>query len=385
MNHKNHALILMILTGVYSPIIFFISEKICGNGCQADSIYIKTFIDFGAGAILLGSDKSYIYHHKNYAKEKNPILINILILVAIFLSSIFYLFSGGSITVFSILIGIIASSILSIFRAITISESNYKKFNFITLAYYISFIASVPLLIKFDASIMFSVGAILSIFWLLFLFRSYNTIQITNLSFITDLKNILYFYKYGVSDYLLGIFISLPALLFTYKFKTFDLESDSYIRNFGLIFLMSTMLRYPVSSLMPLILSKRNHHTKWIGQLGLTKLLFIFIFALPLMLLSFLFAIKEIGFLENYIIVKDNFHYVGIYLWLSLTAYLSQIYLLFSAYKKAIIITNIIANLITLTPYIKVITETHTYIILLITIELIKLTILYKIFTAKRQ
>ena len=377
----------MLLTGVYSPIIFFMSSKICGVGCQADVVYLKTIIDFTAGVILLGADKSYIYHMNDYSKENNPIFFNIFGLCFILGLSTFYYFARGELNVFAILIGAVSGAFFSIFRAIAISDWDYKRFNFVTLVYYISLISSVPLLFKFKPSTMFLSGSVISIFIMAINFRLYLKVGVRDFKNkfcrLSDIKSFLYFYKYGISDYLLGIFISLPALLFIIKFKGLRFDAGPFVTNFGLIFLIATSLRYPVSSIMPLLLSEHTRYSSWFNSRGLLQQCG-FVFLLWAVIMIFLFLAKELGLLKDYSLLRNNLYYVGMYLWLSIVTYLLQIYLLISRYKRIVILINIFVGMLVLLVVNLDIHYASFYIKALIMFEVVRLSPLIMMFGTKK-
>jgi hypothetical protein len=267
-SRKNKSLWLAIgislLGGASTPLVFFLLKEFCGNSCQRSYIEYKTQIDFGTAILLFGLDKAYIHYQAQDKKVKrgNLLLPICITLLALLIIGIITGINSKAQSKESLIVlaGIAGGCAFAAARAKTLVFDGYSSYNRITLLMY-----SIPImLIPLGTYSVEGMLTAIAISWIgilpLIAFKNSSRKNYP----IFDKKTLSRDIKYGFSEIGTSLGILAPAYIAVNVFRYNDPPDAQTINSIGLIIILANLVRFPISTLIPIILKenfsiKRQH------------------------------------------------------------------------------------------------------------------------------
>lgn len=347
---KSLTIFIMLMSGLVSPIVFFYAQHAGGAVVQASVVSIKATIAFLAGLLMVGYDKAYAYHiHRGENEEelkKGFLLIGVLYaLVTLMLLLTAFLTKNYNIV--AIVIGMLGTGFFFVCRASAISRKDYRSVNIFTLSYYACNIFFL-VFIGYNEILYFCV---FNSVWLLFaitrltksgFFRFCNSLSIFSL--VYSLRDIQFKHmKFGIGDFSSALSISAPAFFLIQTAEQFS-DGQELVINLGFILLLSTMLRYPFSALLPVIVvSNIENHALLRGKSQLILLVFILLVlgsGLIFFGMSYVFAI--VPALNVYSLTREFLVLVSLFVTTSVVLLFVQYVFLLKSRLKMISVLNLV-------------------------------------------
>ncbi len=327
MNKPVLTIIIMLLSGVISPIVFFSSYYFGGELVQANVVSIKATITFVAGLCFLGYDKSYAYYSHRLAEPDLKYGFQLVFICYILggLGCLGAVLTSGNIKWLAILFGIFGTGLFFLSRSYSIAENNYFLVNRFTLGYYFFNLLFIFLLSINEIYYFLFFNSFWILFALLLLLKnsfftkfSFNLTKI--ISFING-KNLPYL-KFGLGDFLSALTISAPIFLIVHGVENLNKDTEIII-NIGLIFLLLNMVRYPFSALIPLLVTSKVEKYKVFQERVLLLSLFsvLVICCIVLGYLTLLLSYYLIPYFSIYKLVQYNFLLTSSYIVFSLFSF----------------------------------------------------------------
>lgn len=340
--NKFSTILIMLASGFVSPLVFFYSQYAGGDSVQANVISIKATITFLSGLMILGYDKSYSFH---YARGEKEGLETGFLLVLFNISLAFIILLGISFIKsdyrwLAVAIGVLGDIFFYISRAYAISINNLKLVNKFTLLFYFFNVCFLFLVSSSVISYFIFFNTVWLIVAIYFLFKSkFFTIFSFNYR-ITDIFNIKKFkyFKFGLGDFSAGLSSAAPAFFIYQAFDLNGMNHQNAIIAIGFIFLIKSLLIYPISALLPLLVVSKIEKTSFFKNSKLVSLFGFFAFILITLGLSVFFKLIFYLFdLEPYYLVYEQILLSALYLGLSFAIYTIQyLFLLKKEYKFTI-------------------------------------------------